>query len=194
MVLTFSECIEKYGSKYKIKKLISEGKLYQLEKGIYSEKKYVPEYQIISTKFPKAIFTLNSAFYYHQLTDVIPEKYYLATGRGGSKINDERVIQIFENSDALDFGAEMIAYGDALIYMYNKERMLVELLRNKNRLPFDYYKENIPATKDLMFQVHYSYVFTYIILLIFLLIKKNRKRKKLEKSTDSMQHRCFWWR
>ena len=72
---------------------------------------------------------------------MIPEKYYLATGRGGSKINDERVIQIFENSDALDFGAEMIAYGDALIYMYNKERMLVELLRNKNRLPFDYYKE-----------------------------------------------------
>ena len=141
MILTFSECIEKYGSKYKIKKLISEGKLYQLEKGIYSEKKYVPEYQIISTKFPKAIFTLNSAFYYHQLTDVIPDKYYLATGRGGSKINDERVIQIFENSDALNFGAEMIAYGDALIYMYNKERMLVELLRNKNRLPFDYYKE-----------------------------------------------------
>ena len=27
MVLTFSECIEKYGSKYKIKKLISEGKV-----------------------------------------------------------------------------------------------------------------------------------------------------------------------
>ena len=27
------------------------------------------------------------------------------------------------------------------ILMYNKERMLVELLRNKNKLPFDYYKE-----------------------------------------------------
>ena len=39
MILTFSECIEKYVSKYRIKKLMSEGKLYQLEKGIYSEKK-----------------------------------------------------------------------------------------------------------------------------------------------------------
>ena len=25
--------------------------------------------------------------------------------------------------------------------MYNKERLLIELLRNKNKLPYDYYKE-----------------------------------------------------
>lgn len=141
MILTFAECVEKYGNKYKIKKLISEGKLYRLEKGIYSEKKYVPEYQIISIKYPRAIFTLNSAFYYHQLTDTIPDRYYLATGRGESKITDDRVIQIFENSGALKSGAEMILYGGSAIYMYNKERMLIELLRNKNKLPFDYYKE-----------------------------------------------------
>lgn len=143
MILTFNECIEKFGSKYYIKKLVSEGNLYQLEKGIYSEQKYVPEYQIISRKYPKAIFTLNSAFYYHRLTDVIPDKYYLATRRGGSKIADKRVVQIFENSEAINFGAEMISYGNSEIYMYNKERMLVELLRNKNKLPFDYYKEII---------------------------------------------------
>ena len=141
MILTFAECLERYGTKYNIKKLITDGSLYQLEKGLYSEKRYVPEYQIISKKYPKAIFTLNSAFYYQQLTDVIPDKYYLVTDRGAAKIRDKRVIQIFENSEFLESGAEMIHYGDVEIYMYNKERLLVELLRNKNKLPFDYYKE-----------------------------------------------------
>ena len=50
-------------------------------------------------------------------------------------------MQIFENSGQLELGADSIARGGANIYMYNKERMLIELLRNKNKLPFDYYKE-----------------------------------------------------
>ncbi|MCQ2468060.1 MAG: hypothetical protein MJ166_11130 [Clostridia bacterium] len=141
MLLTYNECVDKFGSKYNIRKLVANGVLFQLEKGLYSEKRYIPEYQVISKKYPKAIFTLNSAYYYHQLTDIIPDKYYLATGRAGSKIADARVVQIFENSEYLDFGAEMIKYGNTEIYMYNKERLLVELLRNKNKLPFDYYKE-----------------------------------------------------
>ena len=64
----------KIRSKYNLNKKIKNEELYQLEKGIYSNKKYVPEIQIISKKYPEAIFTLNSAFYYHRLTDTIPEK------------------------------------------------------------------------------------------------------------------------
>lgn len=141
MILLYKDCIKKYGSKYKLNKLVSQGQLFKIEKGVYSNKKYVPEYQVISVKYPKAVFTLNSAFYYQQLTDVIPEKYYLTTDRGASKISDNRVIQIFENSKELMFGAEMIKYGESKILMYNKERLLIELLRNKNKLPYDYYKE-----------------------------------------------------
>ncbi len=141
MILSFSECIQKYGNRYNLKKKLSQGELYQLEKGIYADKKYIPEFQIISKKYPAAVFTLNSAFYYHRLTDVIPEKYYLATDRASTKISDSRVVQIFENGNQLELGAENIEYSGAYIYMYNKERMLIELLRYKNKLPFDYYKE-----------------------------------------------------
>ena len=88
-----------------------------------------------------AVFTLNSAFYYHKLTDVIPDKYYLMTSREASKISDSRVIQMFENSGQLELGAENAEYGGTCIRMYNKKRMLIELLRYKNKLPFDYYKE-----------------------------------------------------
>lgn len=83
-------------------------------------------------KYPNAIFTLNSAFYYHGLTDVIPNLYFMATSKEITRIRDKRVKQKYENSTGLELGA---------IKIYNKERMLIELIRNKNNLPFDYYKE-----------------------------------------------------
>lgn len=153
MLLTFREAVELCESKYGLKKKVVENKLFQLEKGIYSDKEYVPEYQIISKKYPKAIFTLNSAFYYHRLTDVIPNKYYLATNYGASKIADKRVIQIFENSDFLELGAENIEYEGISIHMYNKERMLIELIRNKNKLSFDYYKEIINNYRKIVYDL-----------------------------------------
>ncbi len=75
---------------------------------------------------------------------MIPDQYYLATSSNASKIRDSRVVQIFENNHAmLNIDAMNIEYGGIEILMYNKERMLIELLRNKNKFPFDYYKEII---------------------------------------------------
>ena len=150
MLYNYGESLEKFGSKYNVSKLLSSGELYKLEKGVYSDASYVPTLQIISKKYPNAVFTLNSAFYYHGLTDTIPDSYYLMTGRGTSRIADERVVQFFENSDQLMTGAEYTFHNDAKILMYNKERMLVELLRYKNKLPFDYYKEILGNYRNLI--------------------------------------------
>jgi hypothetical protein len=65
------------------------------------------------------------------------------TSRGTSRIADQRVIQVYENSDQLMLGAEYMQYNSIRILIYSRERMLVELFRNKNKLPFDYYKEII---------------------------------------------------
>ena len=81
MVLTYKQCIEKYGSDHRLKKEIAEGNLFQQEKGIYSLGRNCSELEIISVKYPKAVFTGESAFYYHGLTDVIPDFYHLATVR-----------------------------------------------------------------------------------------------------------------
>ena len=94
MLYTYSECLKKFGSKYNISKMVSEGKVFKQEKGLYSDESYIPALQIISLNYPRAVFTMNSAFYYHNLTDVIPEKYYLMTGRGATHIVDPRVVQI----------------------------------------------------------------------------------------------------
>ena len=142
MILTFAQCIEKFGSKYLIKKAITEGKLFRIEKGVYSESERVSEVSLISAKYPKAVFSMDSAFYHYDLTDSIPEKYYLAVERG-AKISDKRIVLKFENSDILHLGAVQENLNGTMVAMYNRERMLLELIRNKSNTPYDYYKEII---------------------------------------------------
>ena len=43
MLLSYQECLEKYGTDYKIKKSVQEGELYVKEKGIYSDKRWIDE-------------------------------------------------------------------------------------------------------------------------------------------------------
>ena len=143
MVLLYKELIQKYESDYKIKKLIQEGKIFKIEKGIYSDKKDVNYLEIISKKYPNAIFTMDSAFYYHNLTDVIPSKIYMTTSRSSSRFNDDSIVQSYKSDDTFEIGKTNIDFEGVKINIYDRERMLVELVRNKNSTPYDYYKEII---------------------------------------------------
>ena len=42
-MMTRAECLSVYGSDYYIKKKIKDGELYKISKGVYSEKRYIPE-------------------------------------------------------------------------------------------------------------------------------------------------------
>ena len=51
---------------------IKDGKIYKIEKGIYSDVPSVHYLAVIMKKYPYGVFTSYSAYYYHNLTDVIP--------------------------------------------------------------------------------------------------------------------------
>ena len=143
MLLSYKYCLTQFGNQYQIDKLVSEGKLYKIAPGIYSDQAEVSELDIITFRYPHTIFTMNSAFFYHGLTDVIPEKYYLASEKDGHKITDNRIKQYFHRANTFHIGYQRILYQNSTIRIYDQERMLIELIRNKNNLPFDYYKEII---------------------------------------------------
>lgn len=165
MLFSYKQCIEQYGSDRKLKQAIGDGQIFKIEKGIYSDNEYVPELSVISMKYPNVIFTLNSAFYYHGLTDVIPNFYYLAAPKNRKRIKDKRVKQIYENSKELYLGAVSMEYNNTSIKIYNKERMLVELIRNKNMLPFDYYKEIIINYRRIIEKLDIQLIQEYVYAL-----------------------------
>jgi len=153
MIMNYSECIDKWKSDYMVKKAINDGTLFQIEKGLYSDNPDVSTLAIITKKYPNAIITLDSAFYYHGLTDVIPDEYYLATDKHSIALRDPRVKQIYVQTDILNAGAVKMKHRDADFMIYDRERMLIELLRYRNKLPYDYYKEIIGNYRNLLYEL-----------------------------------------
>lgn len=141
MIKSYSEYVSEYGSQYKFEKAVAAGELHKIEEGIYSDCENVPEIVTITTKYPKAIISGEYAFYFYGFTDVIPDKYSLATRSKASRINDSRVFQIYVRDDIFELGVQNAIVDGYKIRIYDKERMLIELLRNRNTMPYDLYKE-----------------------------------------------------
>jgi hypothetical protein len=62
-------------STYQLNKSIEIKELLKVDNGLYSDVEFVNPLEIIIKKYPNAVFTLDSAFYY-DLTDVIPDYFY----------------------------------------------------------------------------------------------------------------------
>lgn len=148
-----AECLREYGSDYFVRQKVSSGELFRIEKGIYSEREHVPELALVCYKYPNAVVTLNTAFYLYGLTDEIPDDYILATKREAAPISDKRVRQIFMPKNLLSVGKTTIEENGYPISVFDRERMLVELIRYKSKLPFNYYKEIIGNYRRILPQL-----------------------------------------
>ncbi len=149
MLYTYKELLLNYKSAYQIEKAVNDKKIYKIEKGIYSDKRNVHFLDIIIKKYPYAIITSLSAYYYHNLTDVIPNKVYLATTRNNRMIYSKKIKQIRMKDELYNLGRTQIEYEGTLINIYDKERLLIDLARNKSKIGYDLYKEIISNYRKL---------------------------------------------
>lgn len=164
MIYSGKEALEKYGTRYNLSKALKNKEIFKLEHGIYSDKDLVNPMTIASKKYTSAIITMDSAFYYYDLTDVIPKKTYVATNRNSNTINDEKIIQIKVPKDILNYGKEEVIVDGEKVKMYNRERLLVELVRKRNQIPFDYYKEIISNYRKIVSDLDMYKIEKYLAL------------------------------
>lgn len=162
MICTYSDCIVKFNNDYGIRKAIDSGTLFKVEPGIYSTKQYWDELSVILCKYPNSVFTLQSAWYYHGLSDEVPDRYFIASPRDGLKMVDSRVRQHFISKHIFDVGLTMLDYQGTRLRVYDKERMLIELIRNRNKVPFDYYKEVIGHYRDKVQDLNVALIDKYL--------------------------------
>lgn len=161
-MLTREQCIKEYGSDYNIRKKVASGEIYKLDKSVYSQDENVPDIALFTYKYPNAVVTMNTAFYLYSLTDVIPDKCYLATKRDAAKIRDDRIRQVFVPDELFSVGIENMDYKGYPVPIYNRERMLVELLRYKTKLPFDYYKEILLNYRKILPKLNIQKIQDYV--------------------------------
>ena len=102
------------------------------------------------------MFCGQSAYYYHGLTDVIPDDYFLATRREDTRIKEENIHQTYVKDELFDIGVTEIENNGAKIKIYDLERMLIDLIRFKSKIPFDYYKEVINNYRNRIYEMDFS--------------------------------------
>jgi predicted transcriptional regulator of viral defense system len=143
MYLTYKDCRERFGSPYQIDKAVRDGLLKKVEVGVYSDCDKTSELEIIQFKYPKGILTFDSADFYYDLTDVIPDLYHLAMPSNATVISDSRIKQYYIPQKIYSLGITEIEYCGDKVRTYDLERLLIETARMKSKLPPELYKEII---------------------------------------------------
>jgi len=149
MIYDTNDLLKMYKTKYLIRKKIEERIIFKIGFNLFSDKRIISYESVISKKYPNAIFTFDSAFYLLDLTDVMPEKYHLATLQDSYNIKDVEVVQSYQLDHIFFWGKTTMNLEDGPILIYDKERMLIELVRFKNQFALDYYKEIIKAYRKI---------------------------------------------
>ena len=151
MLYKYDELIKKYGSRRKADAKIVNGDYIRICKGIYKDKNdLVNPYELLCAKYSNITVTLNSAAYFYGLTDYIPEKYHIVTLNNQSPIKDKSVSQTYMNKAIFFIGRIKVETKTGFFYIYDKERLLIEIFRNKSKIPYDFYKELVKNYRQLV--------------------------------------------
>ena len=162
MLYYYSELLKSGLKRYEIEKKVKLKELYKITNGIYSNEERPHELEIIFKKIPNAVLTLNSAFFYYDLTDKIPEFYYVATRRDENKIDFREVKQVFMKKEYLNTGITSTIVDNINVPIYDKERMLIELIRYKTKLSYELYKEVVNNYRKIKNELDFIKVQRYL--------------------------------
>lgn len=143
MLMTISECRERFGGQYRVDAAIREGRIKRLSHGLYSDGTRHRDIEVLQKRYPSSVVTMLSAYYYYDLTDHVPDKCHLAVERGGSKITDPKVEEYFVPKGTVEIGVCEESLKGVPLRIYDKERLLIETVRLRTKIPYELYKEVI---------------------------------------------------
>lgn len=149
MIYLYKDLTKKGYSDYQIKKMVNEEQLYMVEKGVYSVNQTYDPLEVITKKHPNVIVTLETACYCYKLLSEQKLPYTVATKQKDRKILDNRVKQIFMTDVLYPIGKSTITYQSYPIHIYDLERLLIEVVRNKTNIDYDTYQEIIQSYQKL---------------------------------------------
>lgn len=163
MIYATKDLLKKGETEYSIKKKLNSGNLYLLERGLYSDSKDIVENESsVSSRYPHAIITGLSAFYLYDLTDHIPDYYYLATEQHSFPIRKDNIKQSYQDSSFFEVGVIYKKFEDGYVRTYDLERLLIETIRLKEKYPREMYYEAINAFRNIKAKIDFYKLNQYI--------------------------------
>lgn len=162
MVFLYKDLEDKGYSDYQIKKMLQENKLFMIQKGVYTDKEDYNYLEYISKKHPNAIFTLETACYCYGLFNEVVIPYRVATKQKDRKMKEEDIKQIFMSDNLYEIGMKNVKYLGFNIKIYDLERLLIEIVRNKKNIDFDHYQKIIVGYNKIIKLINKNKINEYI--------------------------------
>lgn len=134
---------------YHVKRLLKEGKLFFIQKGVYSTTKEINYFEYITKKHPNALIDLWTACYCYGFLKENKMPYVIATKQKDRKVKEENIKQIFMTDELYFLGQNILKFEGVKIRTFDIERLLVEVVRNKTNIDYEVYSEIIENYKKL---------------------------------------------
>lgn len=118
--------------------MVAEGQLERVDRGVYvSVDSIEDELYAMQVKYPKLIYSHETALYFHGLTDRSPFDYSASVPSGYKVVKNvaDRFKIYYVKKDLHELGVETIksSHGNP-IRSYNIERTICDLIRSRNRM------------------------------------------------------------
>ena len=123
----------------KVQALVRDKFLRKVRNGYYAlyERK-IDETEWIAAMFPDGVLTMESACYYYGYLDAKPFQWSIAVDKNTSKsrfkIDFPAIIPYYTEPGVLQLGVTSIPFGDGVMKIYEKERLLCDLFKYEERV------------------------------------------------------------
>ena len=143
-IIETSKISEFHLSKEDFYKLIKENNYEKVGPGLYvSPDEFVDELLVLHKRCPSGVISHDEALYHYGLIDREPVTHTITvySGYNASRLKKSGYQVYFVNKNMLEFGKEMVSdhFGNK-IPMYNMERTMVDLIRNRSKFEFQDFK------------------------------------------------------
>lgn len=143
-VMTTKELMNYGVTYYSIRKLLLDGVIYKIKRGIYGVKELSEnENTLIDKLIPKGIYCLQSAAFIHDYTMDIPLRYHIAVhNKANHNLPDYPPIKLhYWKDQQLTLGEELMELNGLQIKVYDKEKTVCDYFKFRNKLDSNSIKE-----------------------------------------------------
>lgn len=148
-----SDIVSQNINKMSLVRLVKKGLIERIERGLYIDSsKMEDSYFIFQYKCPKAIFSHETALYFHDLSDRTPIELMVTvpSGYNSRLLKNAKYRFSYIKEDLYELGKTTITtqYGND-IYCYDIERTICDIIRDKNKIEKYQFKDALKRYTEL---------------------------------------------
>ena len=139
-IITPAQLEDKGISRVYLSKMEKEGIIERIDRGIYVTKDFkYDEYYLFQLKYPKAIFSYNTALYFYGMTERTPIKMDVTVYREYNPHRFKDLVNVYKvNKELYDLGVtEKKSPQGMKVRTYNLERTVCDIIKDKDSIDIE---------------------------------------------------------